>query len=130
MIAPDTNVLVRLLVADHVAQTARARSLFERGDVLILKTVLLESEWVLRSRYGLERGHIAAFFQNLAETDGIAMEHEDACRAALVAYAGGMGFADAMHAATASAMNMDFHTFDTALASKAEQMLGVSVQLA
>jgi predicted nucleic-acid-binding protein len=129
MIAPDTNVLVRLLVADDAAQTARARALFDRGDVLILKTVLLELEWVLRSRYGLERGHIAAFFKNLAETDGIAMEHEDACRAALVGYAGGMGFADAMHAATASAMNMEFHTFDTALASKAEQMLGVSVQL-
>jgi hypothetical protein len=48
MIAPDTNVLVRLLVAEDAAQTARARSLFERGD--------------------------------------------------------------AMHAATASAMNMDFHT--------------------
>jgi predicted nucleic-acid-binding protein len=130
MIAPDTNVLVRLLVADDAAQTARARALFERGDVLILKTVLLESEWVLRSRYGLARGHIAAFFQNLAETDGIAMEHEDACRAALVGYAGGMGFADAMHAATASAMNMDFHTFDSALAGKAERLLGVSVQLA
>jgi hypothetical protein len=34
--------------------------------VLLLKTVLLESEWALRSRYGLERGHIATFFQNLA----------------------------------------------------------------
>jgi predicted nucleic-acid-binding protein len=130
MIAPDTNVLVRLLVADDAAQTARARSLFERGDVLILKTVLLGSEWVLRSRHGLERGHIAAFFQNLAETDRIAMEHEDACRAALAAYAGGMGFADAMHAATASTMNMEFHTFDTALTGKAERLLEVSVQLA
>jgi predicted nucleic-acid-binding protein len=130
MIAPDTNVLVRLLIADDPEQSARARSMFERGDVLILKTVLLESEWVLRSRYGLERGHIAAFFQNLAETDGIAMEHEDACRAAVVAYAGGMGFADALHAATALTMSMDFHTFDASLAGKAEQLLGVNVQLA
>lgn len=130
MIAPDTNVLVRLLVVDDPAQSQRARSLFERGDVLILKSVLLESEWVLRSRYGLERGRIAAFFQNLAETDGIAMEHEDACRAAVIAYAGGMGFADALHAATAATMNVEFHMFDTALASKAEQLLGGRVQLA
>ena len=129
MIAPDTNVLVRLLVADDPEQSARARSMFERSDVLILKSVLLESEWVLRSRYGLERGHIAAFFQNLAETDGIAMEHEDACRAALVAYAGGMGFADALHAATAATMSVDFHTFDASLAGKAEKLLGIAVRL-
>jgi predicted nucleic-acid-binding protein len=130
MIAPDTNVLVRLLVADDPVQTARARLMFERGDVLILKTVLLEAEWVLRSRYGLEREHIAAFFQNLAETDGIAMEHEDACRAALVAYAGGMGFADALHAATAATMSVDFHTVDAGLAGNAEKLLGVTVHMA
>lgn len=130
MIAPDTNVLVRLLMADDPEQAARARSMFERGDVLILKTVLLEAEWVLRSRYQVERGHIAAFFQNLAETDGIAMEHEDACRAALAAYAGGMGFADALHAATAATMSVDFHTFDVGLVGKAGKLLGVAVQLA
>jgi predicted nucleic-acid-binding protein len=130
MIAPDTNVLVRLLVADDPAQTTRARALFERGDVLILKTVLLEAEWVLRSRYVLRRELIAGFFQNLAETDGIAMEHEDACRAAVVAYAGGMGFADAMHAATAATMNVNFHTFDAGLAGKAGKLLGTNVQLA
>lgn len=72
MIAPDTNVLVRLLVVDGAAQSDRARTMFEQGDILILKTVLLE-------------------------TEGIGMEHEDACRAAVAAYAGGMGFADAPH---------------------------------
>lgn len=130
MIAPDTNVLVRLLVADDATQTARARSMFERGDVLILKTVLLESEWVLRSRYGIERDRIALFFQNLAETEGIAIEHEDACRAAVVAYAEGMGFADALHAATAATMSVDFHTFDESLAGKARKLLRAKVQLA
>lgn len=114
MIAPDTNVLVRLLVVDDAAQTARASSLFEQSDILILKTVLLEAEWVLRSRYVLERDHIATFFRNLAETEGVGMEHEDACRAAVAAYARGMGFADALHAASAAAMNISFHTFDAA----------------
>jgi predicted nucleic-acid-binding protein len=49
VIAPDTNVLVRLLIVDDAAQSARARSIFEQGDILILKTVLLEAEWMLRS---------------------------------------------------------------------------------
>lgn len=129
MIAPDTNVLVRLLVVDDAAQTARACSMFEQGDILILKTVLLEAEWVLRSRYVLERDHIASFFRNLAETDGIGMEHEDACRAAVAAYAGGMGFADALHAASAATMNISFHTFDAALVGKADKLLGINVQM-
>lgn len=109
MIAPDTNVLVRLQV--------------------ILKTVLLEAEWVLRSRYVLERDHIATFLRNLGETDGIGLEHEDACRAAVAAYAGGIGFADALYAANAATMGIGFHTFDAALAGRAEKLLGISVRV-
>ena len=59
----------------------------------------------------------------------VAMEHEDACRAALAAYADGMGFADAMHAASATAMSIQVHTSDAGLAGKAERLLGISVQL-
>jgi predicted nucleic-acid-binding protein len=40
VIAPDTNVLVRLLVVDDAEQSARACSMFEQGEILILKTVL------------------------------------------------------------------------------------------
>lgn len=47
MIAIDTNVLVRLLVADDPAQSSRARALLETQDVWIGPTVLLEAAWVL-----------------------------------------------------------------------------------
>lgn len=103
MIAPDTNVLVRLLVVDDAAQARRAQKLFEQGDVLIFKTVLLE-------------------------TDGVVLEHEDACRIAIDAYARGLGFADAMHAATAATMSIDFRTFDRDLAGKPRKLVGTSVQ--
>lgn len=53
MIALDTNVVVRLLVDDHPQQTRRARRLLEARPVIILPTVLLESEWVLRGATGL-----------------------------------------------------------------------------
>lgn len=43
------------------------------------------------------------------------------------AYAGGMGFVDALHAATAATMSVDFRTFDTGLAGKAGTLLGISV---
>jgi len=53
MIAVDTNVLVRLLTGDDPAQTQRAVELFAQESILIPKTVLLETEWVLRYRYEL-----------------------------------------------------------------------------
>lgn len=130
MIAADTNLLVRLLVVDDSAQSLKARRLFERGGVLILKTVLLETEWVLRSRYQLERERIARFFRGLAETEGIEFEHDVACRNALSAYEQGMGFADALHVAAAASLDVGFQTFDQDLQRKAKRLLRAKVQLA
>ncbi|WP_408056549.1 PIN domain-containing protein [Tardiphaga alba] len=39
-------------MADDKQQTKKARSAFEAGDVFISLTVLMETEWVLRSAYG------------------------------------------------------------------------------
>ena len=51
MRAIDTNVIVRFLTADDLAQAAVARRAIEAGDIFIPTTVLLETEWVLRSGY-------------------------------------------------------------------------------
>jgi predicted nucleic-acid-binding protein len=63
MVAIDTNVLVRLLVNDHAAQAARAAAVFRSGPVFIPKSVLLETEWVLRYSYELEAGAICRSLQ-------------------------------------------------------------------
>ena len=112
MIVIDTNVVVRLLVVDDSEQCAAARALVERQRVLILRTVLLETEWVLRSRFKLDRARIHAFFEGLAETSGIEIEAESATRRAIGAYAKGVDFADALHATGAA---VAFHTFDEKL---------------
>lgn len=112
MIAIDTNVLVRLLVVDDSAQCEAARTLVEKNRVLILRTVLLEAEWVLRSRFGLERKLIHRFFDGLASTSGIEIEAEGATRRALDAYGKGIDLADALHATGAA---LAFHTFDEKL---------------
>lgn len=54
MIAIDTNVLVRLLVRDDDVQARRAVALFEQNEIYVCKTVLLETEWVLRFGYELD----------------------------------------------------------------------------
>ena len=40
MLAVDTNVVVRLLTGDNPAQAARARAIFQRETVFVVKTVI------------------------------------------------------------------------------------------
>src|SRR5438094_376701 len=65
MLGIGTNVLVRFLVRDDPEQFERARRLIKRelggGEtVLISLLVLLETEWVLRSRYNVAKAEIVA----------------------------------------------------------------------
>ena len=60
MIGIDTKVLVRYLVRDDQSQYDRARRLIQRevdsGEpVLVSLLVMLEMEWILRSRYALAK---------------------------------------------------------------------------
>jgi predicted nucleic-acid-binding protein len=110
MIAFDTNLLVRALVADHAEQVAVVRQLIARDTIFISRTVLLETEWVLRSIYRKTRNELHAFFTALLETDNTVIEDAEAISHALDWYAQGADFADALHlAACGSAM---MHTFD------------------
>lgn len=126
MIALDTNALVRLLIVDDSAQSAAARKLAESQRILVLRTVLLESEWLLRGRFTLERERILAFFNGLANTENFVFEDEAAVRQALTLYAKGLDFADAMHVAAAGATPL--HTFDEKLSKRAAK-LGALVKL-
>ena len=65
MISVDTNVLVRLLTNDDPAQARRAARIMEKEDIFIPKTVLLETEWVLRHAYKIERSNILTAFRTL-----------------------------------------------------------------
>lgn len=56
--AVDTNVLVRFLTHDHAAQAQIAEAVLRDG-FLLCSTVLIETEWVLRSSYGWPRDRIA-----------------------------------------------------------------------
>ena len=114
MIAVDTNVVVRLLVADDGAQARRATALFERGPVFIPVTVLLETEWVLRGAYELERTQINRLLHLLLGLPGVEVAEPDAVLRALDRHAEGMDFADALHLALAGAADR-FATFDRQL---------------
>lgn len=110
MIAFDTNLLVRALVADNPEQVAVVRRLIGGDTVFISRTVLLETEWVLRARHKKNRVELHEFFTALLETDNTLIEASEAVGNALDWYAQGAGFADALHLSACDAAVM--HTFD------------------
>jgi predicted nucleic-acid-binding protein len=88
VIGIDTNVLVRFLVRDDQPQFERARRLIRREagqaePVLISHLVLLETEWVLRSRYELPKRDIVAAFSSLLDTVDLSFEDEASLEEAL-----------------------------------------------
>jgi predicted nucleic-acid-binding protein len=126
VIAIDTNVVVRLLTNDDPAQAARAADLLARERVLVPKTVLLETEWVLRYSYELPPSVVLAAFRKLLGLPQVAAEDATAIARALELYEGGMDFADALHLASARDATA-FATFDTRLAKRAGRESAVRV---
>ena len=110
MIAFDTNLLVRAATNDDPPQVAVVRQLLALNAVFIPRTVLLETEWVLRTSYRKTREQISRFFAELLETDNTVIENHDAVAQALDWYRLGADFADALHLAACGRAIM--HTFD------------------
>ena len=123
-IAIDTNVLVRLLVRDDEAQYAAARRLVDQAaaaeePVSIVLGVLLETEWVLRSRYKLDKASIAGTLTALLESADVEFEHAPTVEEALYVWAQhpGTDFADCLLIARASHLGRSrFLTFDAGAA--------------
>lgn len=127
MIALDTNILARLLLADDAAQLARVKSLLGKKQTFSAPvTVMLELVWVLEAndcipadiQHGINLLLGLANFQpgNAAEL-----------KQALAWYAQGMDFADALHLALSSNAGQ-LATFDKKFVKLAKKLgLGNSV---
>ena len=102
MLGIDTNVLVRFLVRDHEAQFARARKLITREvaagrRVFVSQLVLLETEWVLRSRYALPKIEIIAAISALMDAADLQFEDGPAIEEVLFVWKdSAAGFADCL----------------------------------
>jgi len=88
MLGLDTNVLVRYLVRDDRRQYEKAARLIHReaagGEpVMISLMVLLEMEWVLRSRYGLSKAEILGTISALLDAADLAVEDEPSVESAM-----------------------------------------------
>ena len=102
MRAIDTNVIVRYLTGDEPEQAARAKIAIDTGNVFVSTTVLLESEWVLRSVYGFAAGEVAAALRAFSGLPGVSVENSILLTEALDLAEKGMDFADALHLGAAA----------------------------
>ena len=120
MIAVDTNVVVRLITADHPDQSPRALALFTQHEIWLPTSVVLETESVLRSSRGFTRAQFVDALGLLAGLPNLRLEHPARIAQALDWHGQGMDFADAIHLA-ASDECKTFATFDRRLIAAAGQ---------
>lgn len=118
VLAIDTNVVVRYLTDDHPEQSPRARAIVEGGPVFLPVTVVLETEWVLRSAYGFDRTDLARALGAFFGLPTVSVEDSEKVAAALDLSSSGMDFADALHLARSGHCD-GFATFDRRLVKAA-----------
>lgn len=126
MRAIDTNIIVRFLTRDNKDQARKAREIIGEGDLFIATSVMLESEWVLRSAYGFSLSEITGALRSIAGLPGVILEDAALLAQALVWTDLGMDFADALHLARANECEA-FFTFDKRLAKAAVAVSGTKV---
>jgi predicted nucleic-acid-binding protein len=126
LIVADTNIVVRFLVdEDDARQRQVAEALVRSGGIRLLSTVLLETEWVLRSRYRFSPQQIAGGLRRLTALAEVEVEDADRVAQALEWFEAGLDFADALHLA-ATSQGESFVTFDQDLIRRTAR-LGVAV---
>jgi len=111
MLSVDTNVVVRFLTKDDPDQSPRARDLIVQNDIWLCMTVVLESEWVLRSAFRYSPADFSRAMRSLGGMPGFEIENAAAVEHALRLHDQGMDFGDALHMVTAGHCEA-FVTFD------------------
>lgn len=119
MIALDTNILARYLLADDEDQAERATQLIEQHQCFISVTVGLELAWVLSSQK-IGKADILFAFNTLLLMEHITLQFADAWQQAIAWAATGMDLADALHAALAAHCDA-FYSFDQKFVTRANR---------
>jgi len=128
MLAIDTNVVVRYLTGDHPRQSARAKALIDREAVFLPTTVVLETEWVLRSVYGFSRSAILDALIAFAGLPRVTLEAPGLVADALEWAKAGIEFADVLHLVAARNC-AGFGTFDERFARAAKAAAQAEIRL-
>jgi predicted nucleic-acid-binding protein len=129
MWALDTNVLVRYYAQDDAKQSAAASRFIEkelsasrRGFISLV--VLMETVWVMQSRYSADNALVCELLTDLLDTAELEVQEAPAVRKALVRFGeGGVDFHDCLIVSLAELRNAQVVTFD----AKAAKRLGMEL---
>lgn len=107
MPALDTNVLIRYLVQDDPKQNLEASKFVSRfadidASLFLPTSVVLETEWVLRSVYKFSKESVIGLFVGLLEAREMSLQDEASVERAIFLYREyNVDFADCLHVAIA-----------------------------
>ncbi len=124
--AVDTNVVLRLLLDDDPVQHRSAVALLAQ-PLLIPLTVLVETGWVLLSRYRFPRGDVAQLLRDLLDYDGVVVPQHAGVLWALHRFAERGDLADLLHLVSAGDAS-SFATFDKGVAPAAGPDAPIAVE--
>lgn len=127
MIAVDTNLVVRLLVADSPEEVEHARHVVEKNIAWVSRTVVLETAWVLQHHYGHSITQTANILLGILESESFEVEDELLIADAVDLAKSGMDIADAIHLCCTPPDLLPFYSFDQKLFRIAKQ-LGYQVE--
>ncbi len=128
MTAVDTNILVRFLVKDDKIQYESASEIFRSQEVFIPRTVVLETEWVLRYVYDFDSREILNAFKTLFGLPSVHSEDLHIISEAVSMSENGLDFADALHLASSSCADK-FMSFDKSLVKKAGILISIKIEI-
>ena len=114
MRAVDTNVLVRLITRDELAQVAAADAFIE-GGAWVSQLVLVEATWVLSAVYELSPAQIGLAIEMLLNHKNLTIQDAEVASRALEQYRKktSLGFSDALVLEVArKAGHLPLGTFD------------------
>lgn len=129
MWALDTNVLVRYYAQDDAKQSAAATRFIEqelsatkRGFISLV--VLLETVWVMQSRYAADDGLVCELLTDLMDTAVLELQDAPAVRKALLRFRkGDVDLHDSLIVSLAELRNLRVVSFD----AKAAKRLGMEL---
>jgi len=123
----DTNILIRLLTKDDFEQYQTIYTLFQHQNILLIDSVLLEAELVLRYVYKFEKERIIQSFKKLLSLQNVFTENSQIINNALNWAEQGLDFPDALHL-TKSQTESVFLTFDQRFIKKSKNIGNCEVQ--
>ena len=122
----DTNVLARFLLADDPEQERMADSVM-RSDVIVTITVLLETAWLLASRYGRSRAEVAEALSRVVAMSNVTVADEPRILWALDRMRRGADLADMFHLVESRDASC-FSTFDRKLRRSAGKDAPIEIE--